>query len=630
MFEPKYEFSSYLIKPTQRICKYPLLLRELIKYSENEAYPHIDELKEALKSVANVTEIVNEMNRKEENKEVRQALIDGVDDWKGLNVQDFGDLQLADKFIMTAENGTEKDYQLYLFDRVLLCSKPTKKPRKDITTYVLKGNIYITSITGVLDCSQPESLQFLLKVFWKDGADLESFLLKGRNDEQIRLWKDKLDKMIEFHRMRRKSVSVANALRKSQIYVAMNGWSMDPTTEDEDSVSMSSDDLSDTHSFGSQVRPRSMGAYSDHNGNIIVTRPRGQSMSPPPPLHRSSISSVSSSSASHNTPNRLSRTLSTSTFQFVPTAAVAPISRPYSYHHPSSQQPLPPTTDHYANLPLPNPPGMMHPTRSDSFSYHRSAPVSPKSPKSPIFAAGSTAYPSMPRSPSRDSFIEQQQIFQEQQHELMEKLHQQQERQQLLQLPSKSVSASSSSATLNNADDEDGYDDILDNYASAYANDEDQSQEYEAPFPSSPLKSHSNPILRGTQATPNILPQMKNLKVSDENSTCLANNVPQLRQQPPKMLKVRLHFGNSKYLILVPDRCSYQALLGKIDRKLRATGAIRSESGQDMYEWDLKFRDEQDNGMLQHVLGDEDTTYCLHHSQKNGMSTTVDIFCSLK
>ena len=55
--------SSFLIKPVQRICKYPLIIREVLKYTE-ESNPDFDYLKRAMEKLEGVLSVVNEGARK--------------------------------------------------------------------------------------------------------------------------------------------------------------------------------------------------------------------------------------------------------------------------------------------------------------------------------------------------------------------------------------------------------------------------------------------------------------------------------------------------------------------------------------------------------------------------------------
>jgi protein subunit release factor A len=56
---------DYLIKPVQRICKYPLLLRELLKCTES-SHPDHEKLTSALEKIQNVVASVNEKKQHEE------------------------------------------------------------------------------------------------------------------------------------------------------------------------------------------------------------------------------------------------------------------------------------------------------------------------------------------------------------------------------------------------------------------------------------------------------------------------------------------------------------------------------------------------------------------------------------
>jgi hypothetical protein len=60
------DLPAFLIKPPQRICKYPLLIKEVIKYTaENDQ--EMEKLKEALKHVQQIISIINEGTLESEN-----------------------------------------------------------------------------------------------------------------------------------------------------------------------------------------------------------------------------------------------------------------------------------------------------------------------------------------------------------------------------------------------------------------------------------------------------------------------------------------------------------------------------------------------------------------------------------
>ena len=79
ILNPTYELPSFLIKPVQRICKYPLLMGELVK-STNKNWPCFAEMNDGLEAIKRVAEKVNETQRKHENVQAVEDLKKRIDD----------------------------------------------------------------------------------------------------------------------------------------------------------------------------------------------------------------------------------------------------------------------------------------------------------------------------------------------------------------------------------------------------------------------------------------------------------------------------------------------------------------------------------------------------------------------
>ncbi|KAI8590944.1 Pleckstrin homology domain-containing protein, partial [Geranomyces variabilis] len=209
VMDPVRDFASYLIKP------------ELIKFTDVDKYPYMNELSDGLAAIKRVTDLVNEEKRQEENRRIKSDVFERVEDWKGLNTSEFGNLLLSDKFPMN--NGeAEKDFELFLFENILLCCKDTNKKRRtkrgdknETTAYALKGNIYIERVDSIADETSASQQRFQLKVFWRDGMDMESFVLRCRNQEQVNLWKGRLDGLLQVERMRKMSLRDASSYSRS-------------------------------------------------------------------------------------------------------------------------------------------------------------------------------------------------------------------------------------------------------------------------------------------------------------------------------------------------------------------------------------------------------------------------------
>lgn len=226
--DPAYELPAFLIKPVQRICKYPLLLEQLLKKSDPSG-PYYEELKDGLAIVQRGAAQVNEVRRVQENKQTVAELEGRVEDWKGHHVATFGNLLLTETF-MVAKGETEREYQVYLFERILLCCKELvpnnlgKKnsksnsllkqrtnsigaPKKAKTTLQLKGRIFINNVTAAIPDSIPSQFGGIgahsLAVQWKGDLELEAFSLRCKNEEQLKLWQSTIQKLIEEAQARR-------------------------------------------------------------------------------------------------------------------------------------------------------------------------------------------------------------------------------------------------------------------------------------------------------------------------------------------------------------------------------------------------------------------------------------------
>ncbi|KAG4305943.1 hypothetical protein PORY_000853 [Pneumocystis oryctolagi] len=204
--EPTYELPSLLIKPIQRICKYPLLLKELLKYTD-PSDPHYEELKQGMHAIKRVTDRVNETRRRQENEVVVMELERRVEDWKGHSVSSFGALLLEDVF-MVLKADVEREYHVYLFERILLCCKEmstskkqaknmsvSKKSQKKRGSLQLKGRIFINSVSDISSISK--NGHYTLQIHWYNDHEKEYFVLRCRNEENLKQWYTALKRLIE-------------------------------------------------------------------------------------------------------------------------------------------------------------------------------------------------------------------------------------------------------------------------------------------------------------------------------------------------------------------------------------------------------------------------------------------------
>lgn len=240
--DPSYELPTFLIKPVQRICKYPLLLDQLLKSTPTSA-PWYDELADALPIIRRITDKVNETSRLQENIQAVKDLELRVEDWKGHTLKSFGNLLHTDIFLVS-KGDSEREFHVYLFERILLCCKDlgspqivnplsssssrgrsknnsilkqqrqgsvsgTSQKRDPRSPLQLKGRIFMNNIVGINAVGRSGGFPdnpigtYSLQVWWRGESEVESFSLKCKNDEQLRLWQNALQKLLDDLTMRR-------------------------------------------------------------------------------------------------------------------------------------------------------------------------------------------------------------------------------------------------------------------------------------------------------------------------------------------------------------------------------------------------------------------------------------------
>ncbi|KAF8244253.1 hypothetical protein K440DRAFT_559152 [Wilcoxina mikolae CBS 423.85] len=209
------QLAAFLIKPVQRVTKYPLLLRDLIKQT-----PAIEseekQLPQGLEAIERITSQINEAIRKSENIEIVKDLEGRVEDWKGHKLEHFGELLLHGQFSVIkgdTKGEVEREYYIYLFERILLCCKEMgvgKKQNKTMSmgknaktaanmkkrsSLQLKGRIFMQNVTDVISLARNGS--YTLQIFWKGDPGVENFMIKHANEEGLTHWKKTLQRQRE-------------------------------------------------------------------------------------------------------------------------------------------------------------------------------------------------------------------------------------------------------------------------------------------------------------------------------------------------------------------------------------------------------------------------------------------------
>ncbi len=135
---------SYLFKPIQRICKYPLLFRvsfllmlrgnsqslvsatppyqELEKYTP-EGHPDRAATLQALAVMKEVCSLINEAKRRVEKLEAIADLQATIEGWEGSNATDTCNELIKEGSLIKISAGNTQERMFYLFDNLLVYCK---------------------------------------------------------------------------------------------------------------------------------------------------------------------------------------------------------------------------------------------------------------------------------------------------------------------------------------------------------------------------------------------------------------------------------------------------------------------------------------------------------------------------
>ncbi|XP_043469994.1 uncharacterized protein LOC122503188 isoform X3 [Leptopilina heterotoma] len=131
---------GYLLTPVQRICKYPLQLAELLKYTKAD-HPDYQKIQEALEAMRGVAVLINERKRRMESLEKLAAWQLRVEGWEGEDLIEVSSQLIYQGEAMRVTTGMwTSNIVLFLFDHQLVYCKKDLLKRN---TYVYKGRFYL-------------------------------------------------------------------------------------------------------------------------------------------------------------------------------------------------------------------------------------------------------------------------------------------------------------------------------------------------------------------------------------------------------------------------------------------------------------------------------------------------------
>ncbi|XP_016399865.1 uncharacterized protein LOC107732940 isoform X3 [Sinocyclocheilus rhinocerous] len=180
---------GFLLTPVQKICKYPLQLAELLKYT-NPQHRDYKDVEAALNAMKNVARLINERKRRLENIDKIAQWQSSIEDWEGEDILSrSSDLIFSGDLTKISQPQAKGQQRMFfLFDHQLVfCKKDLL--RRDILYY--KGRLDMDQMQ-VVDVEDGKDKDFTVSV--KNGLKLcspggeEVQLLCAKKPEQKQRW----------------------------------------------------------------------------------------------------------------------------------------------------------------------------------------------------------------------------------------------------------------------------------------------------------------------------------------------------------------------------------------------------------------------------------------------------------
>ncbi|KAE8293144.1 Phosphatidylinositol 3,4,5-trisphosphate-dependent Rac exchanger 1 protein [Larimichthys crocea] len=196
---------GYLLTPIQRICKYPLLLKELLKRTpkKHADYPAVEEALQAMKAVCSN---INETKRQMEKLEALEQLQSHIEGWEGTNLTDICTELLLHGNLLKISAGNIQERVFFLFDNLLVyCKRKSRVSGKKSTkrtksingplNYVFRGriNTEVMEVENVEDgTADYHSNNYTVTNGWKihNTAKNKWFVCMAKNAEDKQKWLD--------------------------------------------------------------------------------------------------------------------------------------------------------------------------------------------------------------------------------------------------------------------------------------------------------------------------------------------------------------------------------------------------------------------------------------------------------
>uniref|UniRef100_A0A8V5H9N9 Phosphatidylinositol 3,4,5-trisphosphate-dependent Rac exchanger 1 protein n=1 Tax=Melopsittacus undulatus TaxID=13146 RepID=A0A8V5H9N9_MELUD len=190
---------GYLLTPIQRICKYPLLLKELAKRTPSK-HPDHPAVQNALQAMKTVCTNINETKRQMEKLEALEQLQSHIEGWEGSNLTDICTQLLLQGTLLKISAGNIQERMFFLFDNLLVyCKRKSRTKSINGSLYIFRGriNTEVMEVENVEDgTADYHSNGYTVTNGWKihNTAKNKWFVCMAKTAEDKQKWLDAIIK----------------------------------------------------------------------------------------------------------------------------------------------------------------------------------------------------------------------------------------------------------------------------------------------------------------------------------------------------------------------------------------------------------------------------------------------------
>eukprot|EP01129_Flabellula_baltica_P004995 TRINITY_DN177_c0_g1_i7.p1 TRINITY_DN177_c0_g1~~TRINITY_DN177_c0_g1_i7.p1 ORF type:complete len:858 (-),score=299.06 TRINITY_DN177_c0_g1_i7:54-2276(-) len=184
------QLTDFLVKPIQRLCKYPLLFRELLATTP-ETHPDYNHVQQTLFKVNAIAQHIDQMTRSRENLEILTEFDQRVSGFPGKMIEFLSSRNyIRDDILDNVDYFNDRQTtHFYLFSDILVLTKPGKKKE------IWEVTLHIKDIINAEDYPQdPEGKSFTVNTSYQG---LDQFTLAANGAGAKNLWISDINNAVE-------------------------------------------------------------------------------------------------------------------------------------------------------------------------------------------------------------------------------------------------------------------------------------------------------------------------------------------------------------------------------------------------------------------------------------------------